>query len=69
MTFEITFGWWLAPLTITLMTFVWHWWMHKDEIDPGSVYGVIGRGLGEALTLLVAAVVSLLAWLIWAVLT
>lgn len=64
----ITLGWWLLPLTITLGSIGWvlariHW---KDK--PG-VYGGLGGvadGIIDLLTVAGALIVSLIAWLIWA---
>jgi len=65
MAFEIHASWWLIPAGITLAAFAWHWWAHRDEPDAQG-YGAIGQGLGQALTLMVAAIVALVAWLVWA---
>lgn len=70
MSFELALDWWLLPLAITAGSFIWRWWMHMDE-GPARGYGYIGRAIGGGglLTLSVALVVSLTAWLVWAVLT
>lgn len=67
MTFQITIGWWLAPALITVAAFLRHWWMHKDD-QPSYGYGKIGDAIGEALTLALAIITSLVAWLVWALL-
>lgn len=64
MEFTLTLGWWLAPFAVTLIAFGWFWiWAANDP--PSSGYGNIGRGLGQALFLLAAIVVSLVAWLVY----
>lgn len=68
MTFTITMGWWLVPLAITVATFggfaVW-----SISQPPASGYDSIGAGIAAAMVFLLATVVSLVAWLVWAVLT
>lgn len=65
MTVTIGFGWWLAPLAITLAALVWHRWVHRDDTHSFG-YGGIGNAFGQLLTFSVALIVSLIAWLIWA---
>lgn len=65
MTFQLHLGWWLLPFAVTIAAFVWRYWVHKDD-QPSYGYGRIGAGLGELLTLAAALIVSLVAWLIWA---
>lgn len=65
----ITLGWWIAPLVMTVLVFAWRAYMHKDDGPSFGGYSAIGAGIGAALTLLAAVVVSLIAWLIWALLT
>lgn len=69
MTFEITFGYWLIPAIVTVIAFGWHLWMHKDEPKTHSGYGNIGAAAGRLITLFMAAIVALVAWLIFAVMT
>jgi len=61
----IHLGWWLAPLAVTAAAFIWHWWVHKDEVT-GTGYGAIGDALGQLLTFSAATIASLIAWLVWA---
>lgn len=68
MTVYIPFGWWLLPLAITVAAFIWQWWILKDKTTGGD-YGPIGLAVFQAITFLGALVVSLFAWLVWAVLT
>lgn len=68
MTVYVPLAWWLLPLGVTVAAFGWQWWLHKDE-RSGSDYGHIGLAMRQAVTFLGAMVVSLVAWLVWAVLT
>lgn len=67
MTFTIEFlgDWWLIPAAITIIAFVFA--MTKFVETSGNDYGL--GGMVNLLFLSMAAVASLLAWLIWAVLT
>lgn len=66
MTITITFGWWLAPLAVTIAACGLAWWIeHRDDHYTGLVGGAV-----TALFLWMPAIIaSLIAWLIWAVLT
>lgn len=66
MTFTIEIGWWLAPLTITIAAFVC-----ARIATPPSHAGYYGYGnaIAGLFTYGAALIVSLIAWLIWAVLT
>lgn len=64
MTIQVTAGWWLLPLAVTVVAAMWA--MKVDTDDPGSF------GSGAVYNLMVymaAAIVTLIAWLVWAVLT
>jgi len=62
MELTITFGWWLIPAVITLLSFGTVTFMSRDMgNDQYGAGAVIAAGF-----YLLAAVVSLLAWLIWA---
>lgn len=62
MEFTVTFGWWLIPAVITLLSFVGAAFVARDiGNDPYGAGGFIALGFH-----LIAAVASLLAWLIWA---
>jgi hypothetical protein len=65
MTIELSFGWWLLPLAITIAAYGWHRWVNKD-VQYGGDYNF--SALGTILTFALAACVSLTAWLVWAVL-
>lgn len=64
MTIRIVADWWLLPLFVTVVAFGWAAWADRDN-SPGDY------GAGAILSLVIygaATIVSLLAWLIWAVL-
>lgn len=60
-------GWWTLPLAATLIAFAWAWW--NGDYQPATGYGSIGKGFANLFLVAVALIVSLTAWLIWAVLT
>lgn len=63
MTVSLTFGWWLAPLLVTVISFAWAYLRCMVE---GSG-GFMPAGVLLAMLLFpLAAVLSLIAWLIWA---
>ena len=55
----ITIGYWIIPLVVTAAAFI-----IASRNDPRDTYGV-----GGAVNVALALIVSLVAWLIWAVLT
>jgi UDP-N-acetylmuramyl pentapeptide phosphotransferase/UDP-N-acetylglucosamine-1-phosphate transferase len=59
----INLGWWLLPLVITGIAFFAAWDMTPKN-QTGMMAGLDGLVLGAF-----ALIVSLMAWLIWAVLT
>lgn len=67
MSITIPLGWWLLPAAITVAAIIWQWWVHKDD-RPSGDYGQIGDAMGHLVTGMVAVIVSLLAWLAWALL-
>ena len=65
MSYTITLGWWLAPSIMTALAFSIAAFMGRSDGRPDQY------GAGAILSLvlyLVAAVFSLIAWLLWAVL-
>ncbi len=62
MTITITLGWWLAPAIITVVLFVWAFWpLEVYAFSKGPSVSVV-----QTICTLGAAVVSLAAWLVWA---
>lgn len=68
MTLTIGFGWWLVPTAVTIIAFVYAGFMCRDEGYHGD-YAAIGNAMVGLVVYGAAIIVSLLAWLIWAVLT
>ena len=65
--FTITFGWWLLPLVITVASMAWAIPVRDDERRSGSYFPALD-GLESAFRTGVATIVSLIAWLVWALL-
>lgn len=59
MTINISFGWWLVPLAITLLSILWAVWVLDEEAR--QMGGIFYSGA-------IAIIVSLVAWLVWALL-
>ena len=63
MTITITYGYWMIPLVITIFAFAAHLRVCWNE-EPGYGGAIVGM-----FTFMTATVVSLFAWLVWAILT
>lgn len=61
----IGFGWWLIPLAITLCSYGRAFWVMSDEKGGGD-YAAIGDALVAVVCLSMATIISLIAWLVWA---
>lgn len=59
----ITIGWWLLPLSITLASFAW------AILTPARKGGDYSVDLFPLFRFAAAVIVSLAAWLVWALLT
>jgi hypothetical protein len=68
MTLTLGFGWWLLPTAVTIISFVVALYKGQDEESHGD-YASIGNAMVAIVVYGAAIIVSLLAWLIWAVLT
>lgn len=64
MTLTIDFGWWLAPLALTLAAFAWAFIK-----CPSSQYPSYADGITAMFFYFPATIFSLIAWLVWAVMT
>lgn len=64
----ITIGWWLLPVAVTVGSFAWAIPMRQDERPTGQMFDGMGYALGKALRCSAAAIVSLVVWLMWALL-
>lgn len=58
----IIIGWWAIPVIITALSFGWVFATGANDLS-------LGGAITSAVMLLIACIVSLIAWLIWAVLT
>lgn len=63
MTINIAFGWWVIPAAVTAITLLIATWRSDRNYSHGL--GAVGQAMANAFILLVAIVVSLVAWLIW----
>lgn len=63
----IPIGWWVVPLAVTVAAFSIA--IAKSDDRPTGDYGRIGQGIGNAMLQGVALIVSLVAWLVWAIAT
>lgn len=63
MTMTVSFGWWLLPAAVTIASYLWAWLSNRGS-RPSFGDDVIALILYGA-----ATIASLVAWLIWAVLT
>lgn len=68
MTLTIGFGWWLLPTAVTIIAVVVALYMSREDGSHGD-YASIGNAFVALVIYCVAIIVSLIAWLIWAVLT
>lgn len=67
MTITVSSGWWLAPFMVTLASFGWAMFINRDN-QPGGDYAALGGAMVTLFIYGIATIVSLIAWLIWAVL-
>jgi hypothetical protein len=64
MDLTITIGWWLVPLVATAVACACAYWQSRPNGRP-----TLGDGIVSLIMWGGAVILSLLAWLIWAVLT
>lgn len=64
MAMTLVIGWWGVPLLITIVTMVWVMWPSGNQFS-NSGYGI---DVTPLLKLGAAVIVSLVSWLIWALL-
>jgi len=64
MTIEL--GWWLLPLAITIAAYITVWVKCPEKSPGGYIPDVVSPLIGVGM-LLIATIVSLAAWLVWAV--
>jgi hypothetical protein len=66
MAMTVTLGWWFLPVTITFAAFSVAAYMCRDEGSHGD-YAAIGNAMVALVVYGAALIVSLMAWLVWAV--
>lgn len=59
----LSFGSWLIPTIITIGAYVWAIWIYDDGTS-----GYLS-GIGNMFMLIPASIISMLAWMIWGILT
>jgi len=64
----IEFGWWILPLAVTITAFVIAYRASPETRPSNYLPDVVSPMIGFGMTL-VAAIVSLVAWLVWALAT
>lgn len=69
MNVSVTIGWWLIPFLVGLVAFTWAFPRRNSERSDGSLFGDMSYVLGFTLRSLLALVVSLVALLVWALIT
>lgn len=65
----ITLGWWIAPALVTLTLFGWAWLKCMNEDHHAGMFAPAASAIMALVLFPPAAVVSLIAWLIWALVT
>lgn len=60
----ITLGWWLAPLVVTILSFIGWLWYQSSNSTGSDTYG-IGSLINMFMLLVICVVPSLIAWLLW----
>jgi len=65
MSFTLTIGWWVLPLLVTIAGQAWALPLRADEQPTGSMFDGM-RFFGPIARSGFAVIVSLLAWLVWA---
>lgn len=69
MTITLSLGWWLAPAILSVVLLVgWRIFGVRMQPNNSSMFPDAGGALMELCGYLVAALLSVIAWLIWAVL-
>lgn len=65
MTFTISFGWWVAPVVVTAISFLVAY--ASSEREQAFGLGAVGQAMANGFLFLIAIVVSLSAWLVWSI--
>ncbi|MCW1844164.1 hypothetical protein [Prosthecomicrobium hirschii] len=68
MTISISFGWWLLPLAVTIgLHLGWRLFGVREQPRRGSMFPDLVGGMVEVGGYLLAALLSIIAWLVWAI--
>lgn len=59
-------GWWLLPILLTVGSLAWAIPMRASERPTGGMFSEMGYIIGGGFRTLCALILSLVAWLIWA---
>lgn len=62
---SLKFGWWIAPFALSIVSVVWAVWPRENERPNGSMFDGFAI-FPQLIRLLSAVALSLMAWLIWA---
>lgn len=70
MTLSLTLGWWIVPVVITLVSYLVAYLATPSRTNSYDWYGfgTLFDGIIILFGLLAATIVSLVAWLVWALL-
>ena len=68
MNITVTFGWWIAPTLITIGSLAWAIPMRASERPTGGMFDGLGYAIGGGFRVGGAIILSLVAWLAWALL-
>lgn len=69
MTFTLTLGWWVLPLIVTIGAYVAAYFA-TPKVDHSGMFGNVAiAAIAGVLYFAVATILSLLSWLIWALVT
>lgn len=67
MSVTLTLGWWLVPLLFTVVAFSLSAFVARDDGHHGD-YSAVAGALVSVVLFGAATIISLVAWLIWALL-
>lgn len=66
MTFHVSLGWWLLPLSVTVfLIFGWRLFGVRMQPQRGSMFPDLGGALIEGGGYLVAVLLFVIVWLLW----
>lgn len=62
----LTLGWWALPTLLALAAFAWAIPRRSDEYPTGGMFSEMSYVVCGGFRLLIALVLTLTAWLVWA---